>query len=698
MWTTLLFPQARIIMPDSLQINNATESVSIQDNFEGDFHDPALSTPLPYRHRHNAIADSLRQAARMVTWRLDPRTGDRIWASPDTLLHNFQHTTLPDGFSIAMGHLGTLGSPSINKIFFEQPETGHFIFNNVYFPFIRTPENNLFVRTRVPYSRLTYQRSPLSYGTTALEQEDHFSARLTSNFGQATNFAFDINLLDARGVYNSQGVRHNNIGLSGNHITNRIEIHGFMSFGTMGQVENGGLRDEQAVRMITHPHEIPGRFSERDIPVRFPNANNWNRVRNNQFQLSGRYHLGYHIVNVDSLSYDYGMRTFVPVASIGFVSHYTAQSRRFISHDTLFVNVEGIGPMHRISTLYRDRMPFLYNEAPNDSIRFTSMRNVISLSLQEGFRDWVQFGLTGFLEHERRTFTMRDFDHPSELMEHHEDAITLGGVLNRQHSEHFLFNIRTDMGVLGANLGEFRAQGDIETRFNIAGRTTSLAAEAHIKNLRPKFLQQNFASKFFHWRDNNFGDTRRIRIGGRLHIPFTNTTLSAGVENIQNFIYFDQHRNIVQESTNIQVMAARIDQRLRLGILHWDNHLVYQVSSNDEAIPLPTLALYSNLYIQTRISNALTLQLGTDTHFHTRFYAPGYEPALLQFYNQREVQIGGFPISTVYANMHLSRTRFFFMFYNAGSRIIRPIESFTVPMYPINPWGLRFGISTSFHN
>ena len=692
LWTTASFSQARVIIPDSLMINGDRDSEILLPQ----------QPQQQIRHRHSAEADSLRKLSRMVTWRIDSRTGERIWASPDTLLHNFQHTTLPDGFSTAIGHLGTLGSPSINKIFFDQREGSHFVFNNVYFPFMRTPDNNLFVNTRVPYTRLTYQRSPFSFGTTAPHQEDRFSGRLSSNFGKTTNMTFDIDLLDARGFHRAQGVRHNNIGFSGNYLTDRIEVHGFANFGTMGQVENGGVT-EVGRRWITHPHEIDRNFSSRDIPVVMPNANTWNRVGNNQFLLSGRYNLGFYIVDADTLSVDYGSREFIPVASIGFTSHYTQQFRRFLSHDTTFVNrspnhpQQLPRPMHRIDTLYLSRMPFLYNDAVNDSIRFTSMRNVVSLSMREGFRDWVQFGLTAFLEHDMRTFSMRDFDDPSTRAEHREHAVTLGGVLSRQQSEYLLFNIRADMGVLGTNLGEFRAIGDIETRFNIAGRTTSLAAEAHIKNLRPRFLQQNLATKYFHWRDNNFGDTRRVRVGGRLHIPFTNTTLSAGVENIQNFIYFNANRDIAQYSGNIQILAGRIDQRMRFGIFNWDNHVVYQLSSNSEVIPLPTLAFYSNMYLQVPVAT-MTLQVGVDAHFHTRFYAPGYEPALLQFYNQRQQQIGNFPVATLYANLHLSRTRFFFMMYNAASQIIRPINAFTVPNYPINPWGLRVGLSTTFHN
>jgi hypothetical protein len=58
--------------------------------------------------------------------------------------------------------------------------------------------------------------------------------------------------------------------------------------------------------------------------------------------------------------------------------------------------------------------------------------------------------------------------------------------------------------------------------------------------------------------------------------------------------------------------------------------------------------------------------------FHTKYFAPGYEPALLQFYNQRELEIGNYPISTFYANMHLKQTRFFLMMYNVASLVMKP--------------------------
>src|SRR5690554_1806808 len=179
-------------------------------------------------------------------------------------------------------------------------------------------------------------------------------------------------------------------------------------------------------------------------------------------------------------------------------------------------------------------------------------------------------------------------------LSHRESAVTLGGVLNKQQGEHLLFNLRADLGVLGANLGELRMMGDVETGFNLAGKRTTLSAEAYLKNLRPKYLQEHYYSKYFRW-NHDLGDARRVYVGGKLHIPFTQTTISAGVENLQNHIYYGADKMIAQEGDNIQVLTARIDQKLKLGVFHWDNQVVYQTSSNEEVIPLPTLSFYSNM-------------------------------------------------------------------------------------------------------
>ncbi len=682
--------QARVILPDSSQITTNRDSLGLlprkapdarSSDLVPDSVDSRSSYPDHLITDHGAEADSLQQAARMTHWRINPRTGDRLLTESDTIIHNFQHSTLADGYSVATGHLGAMGSPLISKIFWDRSETETFIFNNAYEPYLRKTEDFLFVNTRIPYSRINYYRS----GDNRV-REEWFNARLTTNFGKSLNVGFDVDLINARGHYNSQSTRHNNFSLFGSYLSERIEAHAYMNIGNISNFENGGITNDL---FITDPDAIQQRFSPRDIPVMFTNT--WNTVGNNRFFLSGRYNLGYHeILESDSLRVVRG--DFVPVASLSFSSTYTDQFRHFLSHDTTIVDVDGVA-MQRIDQFYNNRY---YSGAVNDSIHFSSLKNSIALSLREGFKEWVKFGLTAFIEYDLRNYSMKD-TLAEGYAKHSENAVTVGGILNKQKGDNLLFNIRADLGVLGVNLGEFRAMGDIETGFNIAGKRTVLSAEAYVKNLKPKYLQENYFSKYFRW-NNELDDLRRVYLGGKLHIPFTSSIVSLGVENIQNHIYFDRDKMLSQEGDNVQVLTARLDQNIRLGVFNWDNQIVYQASSNMEVIPVPTLSVYSNMYLKAKIVKVLTMQVGVDAHWHTKYFAPGYEPALLQFYNQDQKEIGNYPISTIYANFHLQQTNFFLMFYNAASQILKPYEYFSLPGYPVNPFLFKLGLSVNLHN
>ena len=76
----------------------------------------------------------------------------------------------------------------------------------------------------------------------------------------------------------------------------------------------------------------------------------------------------------------------------------------------------------------------------------------------------------------------------------------------------------------------------------------------------------------------------------------------------------------VQHGGNVQVLSLALTQNFTFGIFHWDNRVTYQTTSNDAVIPLPALAVYSNIYLLTRIAT-LHLQVGVDCDWYTRYYA-----------------------------------------------------------------------------
>lgn len=670
--TVLVAQQPHIIVPDSTLITSEKDSLDIiMDQSRREQGLGGNITPIS--------TDSTEQHTRYNIWKIHKRTGERYDATADTLLYNYQHTTIPDGYSVAMGYLGNLGSPVISKLFFDRGESSHFFFYDAYYPYNKDVENQLFFNTRVPYSRINYQRAGGN-----IDKEERLETRFTMNFNRHLNVGFDLDFINAKGFYASQAAKQNNFSVYANYLSDRIEAHAYVSQTSVTNFENGGISDST---FITNPESIEQSFTSRDIPTYFTKT--WNRMKTNQYYLSARYNLGYHEPTLNPEE----EKEFVPVASIILTSRYKEQYRRFLSYDTASVTLPNGDEVGKIDTLYNNRY---YNSAVDDSTRFSTLKNTLALSMREGFRDWVKFGLTLFVEHETRNFNLIDTIGDGRY-KHTEQATTIGGILSKQQGKFLRFNAEADLGVLGENLGEFRISGNVQTTFNIAGKQANLMGEAYIKNLKPKFLEQQYHSKYFWW-NNDFDDTRRVYIGGKLFIPFTQTTLSVGVENIQNLVYFDNTKLPFQESDNIQVISARLDQNFKAGIFNWNNSVVYQTSSNEDAIPLPTLSAYSNLFLKTKIVNELTLQLGVDAHYHTEYYAPGYEAALLQFYNQREKKVGNYPIMTGYANMHLKQMRFFVMMYNIGDLIIGKPNYFSLPNYPVNPMLFKLGVSVNLNN
>lgn len=73
------------------------------------------------------------------------------------------------------------------------------------------------------------------------------------------------------------------------------------------------------------------------------------------------------------------------------------------------------------------------------------------------------------------------------------------------------------------------------------------------------------------------------------------------------------------------MLSAMLKQDFRLGIFHLDNEVTWQKSSNETVLPLPQLSLYHNFYILTKLAKkVLTVQLGVDVRYFTKYNAPAY--------------------------------------------------------------------------
>ena len=244
--------------------------------------------------------------------------------------------------------------------------------------------------------------------------------------------------------------------------------------------------------------------------------------------------------------------------------------------------------------------------------------------------------------------------------------------------------------------GDVRIDGNVSTHFRLLCDTVAVTAYGSFCNEEAPYLMNHYRSNHFAW-DNNFGKTRRLRIGGLLDIPHTGTRIDVGVENVQNLIYFNGECLPVQAGGSVQVFSARLEQKLHTGILNWDNTVTYQTTSDDAVIPLPKLTIYSNLYLKFKVAKVLSVQFGIDCDYYTRYYGVGYQPATASFYNQREVKIGNYPFMNIYANMKLSKTKFFVMMSHVNQGMTGS-NYFVLPHYPMNPRRFQVGLSIDFAN
>lgn len=615
--------------------------------------------------------DSLNKVPPAVpAWNIDPRLGERIPIPMDTMLYDFHQESLVDGQGLAVGYLGNWGSPAQSKIFFEKDENPLFQFLEPYGIYYKTPGNQRFLSTKQPFSNITYQS-----GGSRQSKEERFTGEISISYNKHLTVGFNIDYVYSRGAYQYNSDKQISYDFYATYISDKYQMHAFVANNNYTHSENGGLN------FGGETTEELGKGNSLNYPTNL--SQTWNYLRGKHLYITNKYNLGYQ---------KEGTEKFIPVASVILTNNYTDQRRRFHSKD-----IEGLDNFYNFKDVSAT--------AVNDQMAYYSFKNTLGISLNEGFRDWVKFGLTAYIEHDSRLYRT-----PLEQLmwlattDKKESSTSIGGILAKEKGEVLKYNLSAELGVLGYDQGAYKLNADISTAINIKGQKAIVKANAYIKNLVPQYLQQNFMSQYYRWSETDIklNNTKRVYVGGEIYIPHTQTRLSGGVENLTDYIYIQKEKGVSSLSIkpkqgDAQVFSIRLDQKLHYGILHWDNQVAFQQSTEKDVIAVPTFSVYTNLYIKASLAKVLTMQLGVDARYHTKYYAQGYDPALGQFINQKEVEIGNFPFATAYANFHLKKTRFFVMMYNIAQSY-GDANYYITPTYPVNPMGFKFGLSWNFTN
>ena len=388
---------------------------------------------------------------------------------------------------------------------------------------------------------------------------------------------------------------------------------------------------------------------------------------------------------------------------------------------TSFIHTMKFDTYRRIYQAYETPKDFYadtFNPAgnyPGDSIydKTTHYRiqNTFAISLLEGFNKWTKAGLKAFVTSDLRHFTL-----PTETeiaKAYNEHNLSIGGQLIKSQGKTLHYDATLETWLTGKDAGQMKIDADADINFALFGDTVRLQASGFFHRLNPTFYYRHYHSKHFWWDNDDMSKIIHTRIEGKFGYEKTKTTVRVAFDNIKNHTFFAMGYNVtddfgrtgntlsvVQKSGAISLLTLELQQKLKLGPLHWDNVITYQKSSDDMALPVPDLNIYTNLFLRFKIARVLKCDFGADARFFTKYYAPDYSPALGQYAVQtgeNRTEVGNYPIVNVYANFHLQRTRFFVMMSHINAGQGKP-DYFLAPHYPLNQRIFRFGVSWNFYN
>ena len=673
-------------------------------------------------------------------WVLEPRLGTVVDAeNNDTVVHDFQKFNATDGYAGEYNYLANIGSPRLNRLYFNRDNTSdEFLFLQPLSFFRGSLSDFRFTNTKSPITNLAYH----SCGNRQTG-EDRVRAYFATNINKIAGLGLKIDYSYGVGYYYAQPNSMFGSTFYGYYRGDRYNLHAYIGINHMKMGENGGIEDD---RYIENPLSLGQSYSPGNIPTMLDQT--WNRNHEQHYYLTHRYNLGFtRLIEVpDSLKP-------MPPSSSELISDLPDSIQTVLRQDTLarklavdsllqawqdkqevpkeFVPVTSIIHTFDVSNLkheylshnttkdYYTNLYFGDGKKMADISRALSVRNTFGVALREGFNKWAQFGITLFGTHKLRTYQL--MNEQWGATRYTESDVSVGGELARTQGFRFHFNTSAEFWLIGEHLGDLNIDGKTDLQQHLGKRDT-LLADVHVSFMhrKPSFFFRHYHSQIAWWDNTDLSREVRFKVDGNLRLKKFGTRLQIGFENVSNYTYFGMQNTLregkdaaslqptdfshavgVMQAGSVQVFGATLAQDLNWKFIHWDNQASFQTSSNQDALPLPKLNIYSNFYLLFRIGIAkvLRVQIGADMRYFTSYYAPDYSPAIQQFAvqdaNHERMEIGNYPIIGAYANLHLKHCRIYVSakHVNAGSG-----HMFLVPHYPINPMTIHFGLSWNFFN
>jgi len=482
---------------------------------------------------------------------------------PDTLTHYTFEYISPEFRSLGVSYQGNMNQVWQSKLFFDRARrVGDFFYTDGYYRMLYTPDEVRFYDTKTPFTFVRYQRN---FKTN--ESEDVVAGDFGVNMGKALNLGANFDYRNAQGFYTNSRSKDARYRIFGSYRADRYELYAYIANDYYKQEENGGITNADYILNPDRYTNGRTKVSAKDVPVQITERLT-NRIRSGHAYLAQTFRLG-HYTTVqrkptgkehqgtellgDTLSLD--STYFVPVGGLSLTTYYNVQSRRLQAQgeNDLWKNVFGDPVVTQTRVPDGGGTPVAY-AFPNDTAQLTTLHNTLALSLMEGFRPWVKFGLSAYLRQEQNWAKLPNATTHLYGATERFSSTFIGGLIERREGTGLNFSGRGELGILGSDLGAFKIEGNLLTTFRLFNRQFALEADTYIDNARPSYFAAHHHGTYGWW-DKDLKFTRRIELGGKVHLTSWGTQLEARTASLQNYIYYGAKGEPSQLTDLMQVLS-----------------------------------------------------------------------------------------------------------------------------------------------
>ena len=668
-----------------------------------------------------AIPDSM-QYKRLITWDHDREFHNVKLKDYDTT-YNYRFNDYPffKGDAVNSVWLGVVGSPEESYDFFRRREEDNAIFYTPYQTYSYTPENAPQFNTKTPYTELAY------WGTLFANQEKEESnvqVLTTQNITPELNFTLEYRRYGSNGMLRREDTDNRSFLATTNYMGKKYLMHAGFIYNKIERSENGGVIDQSWIRDTV--------VDAREIEVYLKNADN--KLKKNTIFLDQSYRIPFTFLNRikenkqlklkmavrdsimasgDSLAIEsylekeredsielanaidtLNLNENVTTAFIGHSSEYSVFRKKYTDDISLS---DSLG-----RDFYQDRF-YINPTRSADSLRVMKFENRAFIRLQPWKSDGIVSKLdVGIGDKLASYYSFRPQDYLSGSHNVLLNSAYLYAGANGQFKKYMQWNAKGQYTFAGYEVNDF----DIDANLSFSvypfrrHKNSPLTFRAHFETSlkEPDYYQQHLFTNHFKW-DNNFSKISTTKAEASLSIPKWQMAASFGYALQSNNIYYDTEGIVRQNTSPMSVMTASLKKNFTVWNLHFDHKALFQLSSNEEVMPLPMLALNFRYYFQFDVvKKVMQMQIGANGTYTTKWYLPAYNPVLGVFHNQNEMEYGNCPYIDAFVNIQWKRACIFIKAINVNMGWPgKSADYFTADGYIAPQRAIKVGISWPFY-